>query len=44
MSNRQIHSYKRIFDERSDEEQLIVEGKHWPEDYKKTAYNAIKAS
>ena len=25
-------------------EHLLVEGKHWPEDYKKTAYNTIKNS
>ena len=25
-------------------ERLVVEGKHWPEDYKKTAYNTIKNS
>ncbi len=23
---------------------MLTEGKHWPEDYVKTAYNAIKSS
>lgn len=23
---------------------MLTEGKHWPEDYMKTAFNAIKAS
>ena len=23
---------------------ILTEGKHWPEDYVKTAYNAIKSS
>jgi len=27
-----------------DEEEVVTEGKHWPEDYVKTAYNLIKQS
>ena len=26
------------------DEALLAEGKHWPEDYKKTAFNSIKNS
>ena len=27
-----------------DKRKILTEGKHWPEDYVKTAFNAIKAS
>ena len=35
-------NYKKLTAESNDS--VITEGKHWPEDYKKTAFNMIKAS
>ncbi len=39
-----IHYWAHMLDEAFNKECIITEGKHWPEDYVKTAYNAIKSS
>ena len=32
---------KFVDDDSKDSKNLLTEGKHWPEDYEKTAFNAI---
>lgn len=43
MSDRMIHYWAHMLDEAFCKT-MLAEGKHWPEDYIRTAYNAIKAS
>ena len=41
--NAQIHYWAHMLDEVYDKN-MLTEGKHWPEDYIKTAFNLIKSS
>jgi len=43
VKNHDIHYWAHMLDE-SFNKQMLNEGKHWPEDYLKTAFNAIKNS
>ena len=43
MIDKHIYQWAHMLDECFNK-QMLAEGKHWPEDYKKTAYNAIKSS
>ena len=40
----QIHYWAHMLDEAFSKDALLTEGKHWPEDYAKTAFNIIKQS
>jgi len=42
--DRQIYYWAHMLDECFYKERFLTEGKHWPEDYVKTAYNSIKNS
>ena len=39
----QLYYWTHMLDEAFNKN-IITEGKHWPEDYVKTAFNTIKAS
>ena len=41
--DKMIHYWAHMLDEAFCK-QVLTEGKHWPEDYVKTAYNLIKQS
>ena len=40
----QLHYWTHMLDEAFPDEAMLVEGKHWPEDYIKAAVNKLKAS
>ena len=40
--NSQLHFWTHMLDEAFPEEAMLVEGKHWPEDYIKAATNMLK--
>ena len=40
----QIEYWAHMLDEAMQDKCMLTEGKHWPEDYKKTAFNTIKRS
>ena len=40
---KQLYYWTHMLDEAFNKN-IITEGKHWPEDYVKTAFNTIKAS
>ena len=42
--NQQIDFWAHMLDEAMQDKTFITEGKHWPEDYKKTAFTTIKSS
>ena len=39
-----IQYWAHMLDEAFSKDALLTEGKHWPEDYEKTAFNLIKQS
>ena len=41
--NQQVYFWAHMLDEAFGKK-VITEGKHWPADYAKTAFNAIKSS
>ena len=40
----QLHYWTHMLDEAFPDEAMLVEGKHWPEDYIKAAVNKLKSS
>ena len=40
----QLHYWTHMLDEAFPDEAMLVEGKHWPEDYIKAAVNKLKAA